>query len=115
MNLKIVFRAATAFALTAAIGGAVIVVQLYNTVNQAQQAREVAIQYWQAANPNGSEVVRRYRESCEKGPILSAVRKTVDSPLSYAECSAQVGSDSLADVIQKADDSGTAPAPLRWL
>lgn len=115
MNLKIVFRTATAFALTAALCGAVVAVQLYNTVNHAQHARDVAIQHWLEANPNGSEAVSRYREACESGPVSSAVRKSVDRPLSFAECSAQVGSNSLADVIQKANDSVTAPAPLRWL
>jgi hypothetical protein len=115
MNLKIAFRTTAAFALTAALGGAVVAVQLYNTVNQAQQAREVAIQHWLDANPNGSEVVSRYREKCESGPVSSAVRKSVDRSLSFAECSAHVGSASLADVIQKANDSVTAPAPLRWL
>lgn len=115
MNLKIVFRTATAFALTAVLGGAVVAVQLYSTVNRAQHSRDVAIQHWLEENPNGSEVVSRYREACESGPVSSAVRKSVDRPLSFAECSAQVGSYSLADVIQKANDSVTAPAPLRWL
>lgn len=115
MNLKIVFRTAVALALTTAIGGAVVAVQLFTTVKEAQQAREVAIQHWLDANPSGIEVVSRYREACESGPVLSAVHKSVDRPLSFAECSVKVGSDSLADVIQKANDSVTAPAPLRWL
>lgn len=115
MILKIAFRTAKALALMATLGGAVVAFQLYNTVGQTQQAREVAIQHWLNENPNGSEVVSRYREACESGPVSLAVRKSEDRPLSFAECSAQVGSDSLADAIQKANDSVTAPAPLRWL
>jgi hypothetical protein len=115
MCLKIIFRTAAAFALTTALGGAVVAVQLYNTVNQAQQVREVAIQHWLDANPNGLEVVSRYREACESGLGLSGVRKSENRALTFAECSALIGSDSLAETIQKANDSVTAPAPLRWL
>jgi hypothetical protein len=115
MSLKIISRTAMAVALMAVLGGAVVAVQLHNDVNQATQAREVAIKQWLEANPNGREVVSRYREACESGPSSLAVRKRADRALTFAECSAQVGSDSLVDVIQKANESVTAPAPLRWL
>lgn len=109
MNLRIIFRTATIFSIIAALGGVVVLVKVYSAVYQAQQAREVAIQHWLDENPNGSEIVSLYREACESGPKPSVLHKSVGRPLSFAECSAQFGSESLTDVIQKASDSAIAP------
>lgn len=115
MSLKIISRAAMGVALTAVLGGVVVAVQLYNDVDQATQAREIAIEQWLEANPNGREVISRYREACESGTSSLALHESADRALTFAECAAQAGSGSLVDVVQRANDSVTAPAPLRWL
>lgn len=109
MNLRIIFRTAAIFAIIAALGGVIVFVKLYSAVYQAQQSRAVAIQHWLDENPNGSEIVSLYREACESGPRPAVLRKSGDQPLSFAECSAQFGSESLTYVIHKAGDSAIAP------
>ena len=93
---------------------ATIGTQLYMVISATDKARDSAIQQWESSNPDGARVVQRYREACE-GKITSSATPNTKPAQTFAECSAQVGSDSLANAISKASSYVAVPAPLRWL
>lgn len=115
MVKKIIYRAAIAAALTTGLGVAVLGVQVYTTLKQSDEVREVAIQQWLKDNPDGEDTVNRYRLACERAPAKDSLPSKPTKPLTLAECSAQAGSESLTAAIETAINSVEPPAPLRWL
>lgn len=115
MNTKIITRTALAAVAAAGLFAAVVSTQLYNTVKQATAARDLAIEQWLVINPDGTDAVSSYRALCEGGPTSRAIRAQKPQPQTFAECSAQVGSVTLAEAIEQASATVVAPAPLRWM
>lgn len=111
MKLRFALRAtAVGLALSiATIGG-----QLFMALSAEDKAREAAIQEWELSNPVATNAVQSYREACEGKTALS-LAPSEKPPLTFAECLARVGSDSLADAIREASNTVAVPAPLRWL
>lgn len=113
MNMKVIIRVGLASVAAAGLFAAVVSIQLYNTMKEDKVARDMAIDQWLVINPGSIGVVNSYRALCEGGP--SALRSGKSQPLTFAECSAQAGSASLALAIEQASATVVAPAPLRWL
>lgn len=112
MKMKNYTRAATASLFLAV---AVLAYQFVTTMKAVDSAREDAIQAWASANPDSAEAVTRYREICQGGPVEQPTNQAPVRPITIAECAAQLGNESLAEVIEHAADSVVTPAPLRWL
>lgn len=112
MKLKSLIHAATASLL---LGVTVIGYQFATTMKDSDRAREVAIQEWVGENPDGYDAVTRYRETCQGGSAQFARNQRSLRPITLAECAAQIGNASLAEIIEHAADSVVIPAPLRWL
>lgn len=113
--MKVITRVGLASIATAGLFAAVVSVQLYTTMKQEKVAREMALEQWLVINPEGIDVVGNYRALCEGGPTANTLRSGAFHPLTFAECSAQAGSASLAQAIEQASATVVAPAPLRWL
>lgn len=109
MKMKTAVRAC---AVTLGLGIAVIGVQLFSTFQKVDQAREAAISTWMSTNPEGGDVVSRYREFCQQGKPTSPDNRRL---LSIADCAAQAGSPSLASALKSAAEGVSVPAPLSWL
>lgn len=107
--MKVVIRAVSAAML---VSVAVVGAQFYVTMKAVDGEREKALQTWAKTNPDGLETVARYRELCQ-GRLGELPPKSV--PVSFAQCAEQVGSESLATVVEHAGNSVEIPAPLRWL
>lgn len=94
----------------------VVALQFYTMMERSDQARQTAVSLWLSDNPNGSQVVERYQMACEHGGAIGAPSLAPRlAPLTFAECGAMIGSDSLVKALTIANDSVVVPAPLRWL
>ncbi|AJY53165.1 hypothetical protein [Halomonas sp. KO116] len=109
MKMKLVLRAVAAVMV---VSVALVGAQFYVTMKAVDSEREKAIQAWAKSNPDGFETVARYRELCQKRPGELSPESV---PVSFVQCAEQVGSESLAAVIEHAGNSVEVPAPLRWL
>ena len=109
MGMKLVIKAVAAVML---VSVAVVGAQFYVTMKAADGEREKAIQAWAKSNPDGFETVARYRELCQGHPGELSPKSV---PVSFAQCAEQVGSGSLAAVIEHSGNSVEVPPPLRWL
>lgn len=107
--MKLVIRAVAAVML---VSVAVVGAQFFVTMKAVDSKREEAIKAWAKSNPDGFETVARYRELCQGRPGQLSPKSV---PVSFVQCAEQVGSDSLAAVIEHAGNSIEVPAPLRWL
>lgn len=112
MKLKrITYTAALALVGVVAVVG----IQLYTVTNASDQARVAAVAAWKESHPSDAEVVARYQRECQNGAAEIPANKIPIRPLTFSECAAKAGSQSLASAIEAADKSIEIPAPLRWL